>query len=145
MSGDGPSATATDFPLSSSIVTIRRTDAGASIIEFRPHHHEGHETARARVGPAVPIAELHHHVARLHHDLAAAEHEYAFAGQQDAVIDGLGLVDWRAEGVLAAAIPHTVGALARRMQRYRGAILCRIVTSGFGRRLHDAQVSSRCG
>src|SRR5882724_10567775 len=70
-SGDGPSATATDLPLASSMVTMRRTGLGVSVIEFCAHHHKGHEAARARVGPAVPIAELHHHVAGLHHDFAA--------------------------------------------------------------------------
>src|SRR5262245_617736 len=91
-SGAGPSATARDLPLASSTVMMRRTGFGVSVIEFCAHYHEGHEAAGARVGPAVPVAELHHHVARLHHDLAAVEHERAFARQHDSIVHGLGLV-----------------------------------------------------
>src|SRR5262245_7144016 len=93
----GPSSIATDLPPASSMVTIRRTAFGPSVIDAVPcpkcglefarislvklcsHHHERHQARGRRVGPAVPIAELHHHIARLHDDLAAVEHEHALA------------------------------------------------------------------
>jgi hypothetical protein len=78
-SGVGPSWIATDLPLSSSIVTILRTEFGASVLKLRSHHHKRHEAATTGIGPAMPVAELHDDVARVHHELAAVEHEHALA------------------------------------------------------------------
>src|SRR5260370_6464652 len=84
-SGVSPSWIATDFPPASSIVTILRTEFGASLLTLRSHHYEGHEAATAGIGPAVPVAELHDYVAGIHHELAAVEHEHALAREQDAI------------------------------------------------------------
>src|SRR6266850_4416373 len=107
-SGDERSSIASDFlPTSSSIVTMRRTGLIGSdtrlLLELAAHHHEGHQAAGARIGPAVPVAELDHDVTRPHHDLAGVEDEHALAFEHDAVIDRLRLVDRRAESILSAA------------------------------------------
>src|SRR5258707_3535331 len=103
-SGEGPSAIATDFPSSSSMVTMRRTDLVSIaildlrlVLERRAHHDERHQATAIGIGPAMPIAELHDDVAGLHHDVAAVEQQGPLAFKQDAVSDGGGLVDRRAE------------------------------------------------
>src|SRR3954469_394976 len=144
-SGVGPSWIATDLPLSSSIVTILRTEFGASLLKLRSHHHERHEAADAGIGPAVPVAELHDDVAWLHHQLAAVEHEHTLAREQNAIVDGLGFMDGRAEGVLSAAVPYAIGSAPRRMHRHRGWVMRGVVTGGPCRRLNDTQVPARGG
>src|SRR3954469_16427472 len=144
-SGVGPSWIATDLPLSSSIVTILRTEFGASLLKLRSHHHERHEAADAGIGPAVPVAELHDDVAWLHHQLAAVEHEHTLAREQNAIVDGLGFMDRRAEGVLPAAVPDAIGAATRRMQRDCVWVMREVVAGGLRWGLNDAQVPTRRG
>src|SRR3954471_20648426 len=144
-SGVGPSWIAADLPLSSSTVTILRTALGASLRKLRSHHHERHEAATAGIGPAMPVAELHDDVAWAHHELAGVEHEHALAREQNAIVDRLRFMDGRAESVLAAAIPYTVGALTRRMHWDRMWVVRRFVTGGLRRRLHDPQVPAHGG
>src|SRR3954453_6872035 len=83
-SGVGPSWIATDLPLASSIVTIRRTEFGASVLKLPPHHPKPHEAATTGIGPAMPVAELHDDIAWVHFELAAVEHEHALAREQNA-------------------------------------------------------------
>ena len=93
----------------------------------------------------MPVAELDDDVARIHHELAVVEHEHALAREQDAIVDRLGFMDGRTEGVLAAAIPHAIGAATRRMQWDRMRVMRGVVTGGFCRGLNDAQVPARGG
>src|SRR6266852_2497442 len=98
-SGDGPSWIAVDRPFSPSIVTRRRTgltSRAASVIERGAHHDERHEAADPRVGPAVPVAELHDDIARPHGVFAVVEAEHPLAFEDDAIVHRLGLVDRRA-------------------------------------------------
>src|SRR5690349_14906717 len=53
----------------------------------RPHHHESHEAAFARILPAVPIAELDDDITRLHDVLAIVEQQDALAFEQHTVVD----------------------------------------------------------
>src|SRR5215471_13174803 len=90
ISGEGPSASASDLPSPSSIVTMRRTDLRSCpdmsdlrlTFKIGPHHDEAHQARLAQIGPAMPIAELDHHVARPHRDVAVIEDQSAFAFQQ---------------------------------------------------------------
>src|SRR5215831_12739713 len=138
-SGEGPSAMASDFPSSSSMVTMRRTGLSPlsmtvprpSVLCRRlPHHDEGHEAAAVDVAPSVPIAELHNHVPGFHHHVAMVKGERALSRQQNSVIDCRRLVHRRAEEILPAAIPDTVGTQPCRTERLEGRILRRIVIRG---------------
>src|SRR5207249_1819723 len=108
-SGAGPSSIAFDFPFSST-QTILRT----GFFELRAHHDEGHEASAPRIGPAVPVAELHYDIARLHDALAVVQEQHALAFEKDAVIDGRRLVDGRAVGVLSTAVPGSARPSPRR-------------------------------
>ena len=87
-SGDGPSAIHFDWawmPGPSSTVMRRRTGL---IFILRAHHHKSHAAAYTRIAPAVPIAQLHHHIAGLHHMLTVIKDQHTLAFEHDAVIDG---------------------------------------------------------
>src|SRR5947207_3290403 len=114
--------------------------ASLSFFELRAHHDEGHEAAANRVGPAVPVAELHHDIAGLHDALAVVQEQHALTFEKDAVIDGRRLVNGRAVGVLSAAVPGSARPLPRRVQRYRRGIPGWIVVPRPSRGLDDAQM-----
>ena len=44
------------------------------------------------IAPAVPVAELDHHVAGVHYVFAVIQQEHALAFEEDAVIDGFGFM-----------------------------------------------------
>src|ERR1041384_3241214 len=77
--GAGPSARARERPFASSMVTSLRTGFTQASFCFRlgSHHDERHEAFPARIGPAVPVAELHHHVTGPHDVLAVVEEQHA--------------------------------------------------------------------
>src|SRR6185503_9764593 len=140
-SGDGPSAIAVEAPSALSTVTMRRTGFGLSILfpEARAHHHECHSARRGAVGPAVPVAELHHHVAGIHDALAVVELQDALAFEQDAVVERFRLVVGRAEVVLAALVPGAAGMdlPGRVVARNRALVRRRVVVRRLSGRLHD--------
>ena len=150
-SGDGPSIIATDFPSLSSMVTTRRTDFTLHsfsiqdfwrIFERSAHHDERHQAAAIDIGPAVPIAELYHHIASLYHDIAAIEQQRPLAFEDNPVIERHRLVHRRTKQILAAAVPNAVGAQPRGPERFVGWILGLIVVPGLAGRLHDPQMSA---
>src|ERR1700693_5854160 len=94
------------------------------------------------MGPAVPVAELHHDVALLQRIRAVVEQQGSLSVEQDAVIDGRRLVVGRAVGLLTAAIQAPIGGADRLVSFLPLRIGRSVVIGGTAHALDDAKMSS---
>ena len=99
------------------------------------HHrafHEGHQAPLARIGPGVPIPQLHHNIPGPHDMYTVVQQQNALSFEQDAIIHRFRFVYRRGKCIGTPFVPGAPVPTSRLMQRNRSAVGGRIITLGLG-------------